>query len=408
MKNRRLLRYMLAVYIASAVLISYQPWGANISQGIGIALAFLFVIEFLIERRRVLLPRELVLFSIFFAYTLVGGFVARDSGTFWTSEFTLFQLLMLSIISYNILTNCLPIILVMKAFVISAAIAGVLAIIGINTSSSSRLASTLGNPNMYGLVLLFSIGIGTYLFIQSSRKWARLFYLLLVPFFAYQIILTGSRKAIIGILAFAVIFFALYAARRFWYRPGRVFIYALILGGLLLGATYLAQHSPYYKRLEYFNRVLASREISLGGGSINERANFYRAAYATWRDHPLFGVGTNQFLFYAGDYVYGLRSGYAHSNFMEILADFGLIGFILYYLVYALIFLGFYRLRKLKLSDKDRLSMYALLTLMIVFVVSELAWVTYSEKITWIVLSIVIAQIWNMRRKYQGRESHGT
>jgi len=406
MRKNKLLSYMLAIYIVTAILISYLPAGANISQGIGVALAFLFLIEFLVERRRLLLPRELVLFSVFFVYTLIGGCLACNYGTFWASEFTLFQLLVLSIISCNILANRLAIILAMKSFVAAAAIAGILSFVGINFSSSSRLASTLGNPNMYGLVLVFSIAIAMYLFIQSPRKWEKFFYLLFIPFSTYQIILTGSRKAIIGFLGLAVIFFVLCAWRRFRYQPGRGLVVVLILAGVLIGFGYILSHSGYYKRVEYLREVLVTRDIEAGGGSIKERAEFYIAAYRAWKDHPLFGVGTNQFRFYTNKYVAGLRNTYAHSNFMEIAADFGLIGFVLYYSIYVAVFLRFYRFKKNNLSDKDRLSMYALLALVIVFVVLEVAWVTYIEKVTWIMLTIVIAQTLDMHKKYREGRSY--
>ncbi|MCD6154736.1 MAG: O-antigen ligase family protein [Candidatus Verstraetearchaeota archaeon] len=401
MKNRRLLRYMLALYIASAVLISYMPWGADISQGIGIILAFVFTAEFLVRQRRLSLPRELILFSLFFVYTLAGGFIAYDYEVFVLSEFTLFQLLMLTVISYNIMLYQSAITLAMKSFVAAAAVAGILAVAGVNFSNSGRLTSTLGNPNIYGLTLLFAITMSIYLYIQSSSKREKLLYTLFIPFSVYQIILTGSRKAIIGLFSFVVIAFALYVRSRSRYRPGRVFLSILILGGMLVGSGYMLVHSKFYKRLEYLEKVLATRDIEAGGGSIKERIEFYIAAYATWRDHPLFGVGTNQFRFYTSDYVPGLRSTYAHSNFMEILADFGIVGFILYYSIYIAIFHDFYKLKKIKLYNKDQLSVYVLLALIVVYVISELAWVSYSEKITWIVLSIIIAQIRNMYRKYR-------
>ena len=398
--SRKGLSYLLGLYIASAILISELPGAANISQGIGVALAFFFLIDVFAQHRRILLPREMILFSIFFVYTIIGGFLAHDLRSFLIAEFGLLQLLILSIISYHILRNRSAVALAMRSFVVAVAVAGAFAFLGTDTSSNGRLESTLGNPNLYGLMLLFAIAICAYRFIQSSRKWEKTACLLLVPFFAYQIHLTDSRKAIMGLLLFPIIIFGLYVLRHFRNRPGQVIVGLMVFVGILLGTLYIVDHSPYFARLQSVSRVVRSGDITLVGSSDGVRVDLYRAAYATWRDYPLFGVGTKQFKFYTDIYVPGLRNVYAHSNPMEVLANFGLIGASLYYAIYASVLIKLLRVRRMKLPTRDQASLYVLLALVIMFIILELAWVTYNEKATWILLSIVIAQTDNVRKEY--------
>lgn len=400
--SSRVVRYLLAIYIMSAILISYLPGGSNISQGIGIILAFVFVIQLFAKRDGLSLPQELFVFILFFAYSLLGGFSARNVSTFVQSEFTLFQLVIFAVIAYKILSTRLGIALAVKAFVFGVLISTGFAMAGIDFSSSSRVGSLLVNPNLYGLSLLFGVIFGVYLLLISVSKRWKLFYFLLLPLFSYQIFCTGSRKAALGLMAFPVIFFLLYASRRFVHRPVRVVVIAVILVGVLISLLGFLQSSPFYRRMQNLQQVLILRSTkTVGEGSIQERAAFYQAAFRTWQDHSLLGVGTNQFRFYASDYIPGLRVTYSHSNFMEILADFGLIGFLLYYSIYALIFRNLFRLWRMRLTRRDALIRDILISFITIFVVSELAWVTYSEKLVWIVLSVVIALSHGLIRKYR-------
>ena len=137
-RNNRLLNYLLAIYIASAILISYIPWGANISQAIGVLLAFIFVIQFLANKDKLSLTLELFIFMLFFGFSLLGAFYAKDSGTFLRSEFTLLQLVILAIIAYNIMSTPAGLNVAIKAFVISTLIAVGFAMAGMAPPACSR------------------------------------------------------------------------------------------------------------------------------------------------------------------------------------------------------------------------------------------------------------------------------
>src|SRR5690606_22989098 len=91
------------------------------------------------------------------------------------------------------------------------------------------------------------------------------------------------------------------------------------------------QSTPHWRRVENLALFLQGEDVS--EGSLYARADFIQAGLELWREHPFFGLGSNQFRYYMPEF--GLRETYSHSNPIEILANYGLIGFVLYYSIYA-------------------------------------------------------------------------
>jgi O-antigen ligase len=108
--------------------------------------------------------------------------------------------------------------------------------------------------------------------------------------------------------------------------------------------------------------------------------------------NPIIGSGPRSFENISLSSVIVRKVGfYSHSNVIEILVSSGLIGFCLYYAMYAeLIRRGL----RLILSRSASINVYALVTainLLIITMVYELFSVTYYVKEVWIVLSMILA-----------------
>ena len=86
-----------------------------------------------------------------------------------------------------------------------------------------------------------------------------------------------------------------------------------------------------------------------------------------WSKNPLFGQGLGAF-----EAKYG---AYAHNNFADLLANLGLIGFVLYYRLYFNMGVNF-----IKTKYKNNTS-YLFAAFFVVFLISELAIVTYQNKV---------------------------
>lgn len=397
----KLCGYLLAIYIMGAIIISYLPWGANISQGIGIILAITFMFQLIVQNNKLKMTQELFLFLFFFVYSLIGFLLARNLVGFSLKERTLFQLVILSIVSYNILSSKFSIALAIKAFVFGALISSVVYLVGNKLTPYTRITGTLENANLYGLTLLFAITLSLYLIKTNTNKWHKLFYYLLISFFSYLIIFTGSRKAIIGFASLPILLYITYFIKIGKRHLFRILCLTILLLGFLIGFSIYLTQTPFYYRIQSFQELIISSDINtVEDGSLINRFYFYKMAYHLWKQHPILGVGNDQFRYYTGVYFPLLRSTYSHSNYMEILADFGIVGFILYYLIYLAIFRNLFRLWRLDLIKNDSSVLILLTVLMIQLTISELAWVTYLEKLTWVLLTIVIATTHNLMKKY--------
>jgi len=405
-----LLQWLLTAYILSAVLISYLPSGANISQGIGVLLAFAFVAYLLVEKRRILLTRELVMLALFGVYTLIGGFLAVDSTSFWKMETTLFQLIALVIIVYNIARNEASRLLSTKVFVLAVTIASVLAFLGVGFSAEGRIGGVLGNPNNYGATLLFAIALATYLVSTRLRKWQRVLLIVAIPWLSWNVLLSGSRTAILGLVVFVGALLLLYTRRVVTKRPFRVIMTWVLLAGVLTAgfSSIFNLDLRVQRRLDNMWLVVRGTNLQdLPEGSLITRYRFIRTAFQVWRDHPLLGVGTNQFRYYATEYNPNVFASYAHSDYAEILADFGLIGFLLYYVFFFLLSMRVLRLRVGAMAARQALSLDIVTAFLLSFFVSEIGFVLYYNKNMWIGVTLILCLLQTWDRERHAVNSHG-
>ena len=65
-----------------------------------------------------------------------------------------------------------------------------------------------------------------------------------------------------------------------------------------------------------------------GDVSSQNRVGLIGLALQMWSDHPILGLGMNNFPMFQ---TIGEAGYYAHNNYVELLADLGLVGFCLYY-----------------------------------------------------------------------------
>jgi len=403
------LQWVLAVYILSAVLISYMPWGADVSQGVGVVLAFCFLVRLLVERRGLSLTRELLALALFASYTMVGALLAKNLAAFLTSEATLLQIYILVVIIYEVCRSDKASSLLMRVFVGAVAAASVLTVLGVNYYSPNRLGGVLGNPNTYGATLFFAIALAIYLLSTGVRKRERVLLIAIIPWLAWNVLLSGSRTAMLGVAVFVATLYLLYARRKMLARPARTLAIGVLLVGMVVGAVFcFSQDATMQRRLGNLWQTLVSGGKQVVGSGLETRYQFIQAALEVWQDHPFLGVGTNQFRFHAMGYNPDLYTTYAHSDYAEILADFGVVGFILYYTVFVFLVVRVLRLRARKRNTREIWRIEVIAAFLTAYFVMELGYVWYYDKASWIVLALLLCALQD--RRVQGEElaSHGS
>lgn len=175
------------------------------------------------------------------------------------------------------------------------------------------------NPN--GLGMGFAAGIWAVLYRQTKKAQPISLTLFFIAMFCYCIMMTGSRKALIGagLTVFLWLFFSFLPNMN-----NKGFGRGIISFALLIFLSYIISHLFIS---EYSNSLIASRmseiffEVSEGSRSV-----MYQEGYELIKSNPLFGFGFMGFGYY--------YKGYSHATLIEVPVSGGIIGSILYFAAY--------------------------------------------------------------------------
>ena len=132
--------------------------------------------------------------------------------------------------------------------------------------------------------------------------------------------------------------------------------------------------------------VFTSQFYQPGGDGDVSRVELIKQGLRVAADNPVLGVGLGNFQ------LYSVLDQYAHNNYVELLADTGFVGAILYYGIYVCIILKLFKLRKQTTSP--------MLKMILIYILFDLLiWqnfdVTYLKKETWIFLAVAVGYLNN-------------
>ena len=210
----------------------------------------------------------------------------------------------------------------------------------------SPIVGTLGNPDFFS-GLMGTCAVATLWFVFVNRK--NTLRILGVFTVLVQLYLIFKTHSIQGLVAFAF-GFSLTVITRLWQ-------WRKVLGISALVGVCLAGPIAF---LGILNRgPLASL---LAKSSLNNRFDYWRAAWGMFRSHPITGVGLDRFGEYYGQYApqfqvaQGQASDNAHNVLMQLLATGGLVVFIPYVFLLGLIgWTGFRGILKAKGQEQMNL-----------------------------------------------------
>ena len=135
---------------------------------------------------------------------------------------------------------------------------------------------------------------------------------------------------------------------------------------------------PVFDTINYRMEQLGKNLSGKGGGDSSSatRANMIIDGWNLYKDRILTGYGINNYR------IVSRYRTYAHNNFIEILVDTGLIGFVLYYFIYWNV------LKNLWKTKHD--SGKALFCIFLIRFIMEIAVITYYAKLHWILLAFFL------------------
>lgn len=152
--------------------------------------------------------------------------------------------------------------------------------------------------------------------------------------FAMCALMTGSKNALLILVLQVGVYYFLISHR--WKRI--VIVIASVVCGLLI--LYLVMHNPVLYQL--VGRRIASMVGMLSGsytiydGSTYERMYFIGTGAKLFLQHPIHGIGLNNFASYLSSIGY-TNTVSSHCGFIELLSTLGILGFVLYYSLYVCI-----------------------------------------------------------------------
>lgn len=268
-------------------------------------------------------------------------------------------------------------------------------------SSYDRFGRTIGmHPNTFGTLCSLLAMIWVYQWRTTQSKAS----LICCTVFIVLLLFTKSRASLLFLAVMALVFW-LSEKRKPRKVLARLFVALLLLSlalWLLLNNRFLYQLVGY--------RVSGVIAFVTGEGivdsSISGRNLLIEAGKEMIRDYPFFGVGAGNFSNNAFD-SYGIwRDVYAHNNYIEMWADLGIIGLLLYYIPRFWCCIELLKIRK-RLSDEEAPLCALLLAIAIGTLVTDNMKISYEKEPQQILFGLQFAYCVYMKKRVKPVHSMG-
>ncbi|MCX5672492.1 MAG: O-antigen ligase family protein [Planctomycetota bacterium] len=387
-------------FILLAVTLSPLEYWNWVVFGLGVLLAGAYLAYSI--RARVLPNAEMILYIVWVTWALTGVFVAVSGYLFWSQWATIFQIWVLLVIISGLTFAQRLLSFNLFWFLVGAFLVGGYSFVtgefrrAAAGGEEQRVAGLAMNANTFGWIMLLATVAMAYFWMLPTRARALKYTVLSLGMAAAGVatVLSGSRKALVGFAVFYVLWLWFCYRRDALRRP---VVMAMALGLLLVGAlltVQFAREMPVGQRFQETWDAFTGKRM--GGGGLN-RLELYRVAWGLLLKNPVVGVGMDNFRVYSGGSV-------AHSEYAEIAADTGLVGFVLYFAIFVVLWRRCGRIIK-EHPDPVAVRVAGLArALLIVVMILNLGRYNYTDKPAWIVFGSLIgytSAVWQSWRAQQ-------
>lgn len=236
-------------------------------------------------------------------------------------------------------------------------------------SAKSRLGPPFDNAN--GVAAYAVVGLATSLYLVLFWK-KKIRYLFILPFLISCLvgISTGSRSFLIIAVLFVLLF--LYFALK---KHKLIYLIALAITIVLF---IVLLNLPFMQVIK--DRIVAAFKTLLGIADKVDSSTLARENYIAYG----FYLGSKNMLFGYGVGGFGLKSGlstYSHSNFAEIICNFGIVGLILFYVPLIILLV--------KCFADRRVDKTFIISFVVYYIVVSFTNVLYYKKIYYLVLAFM-------------------
>jgi len=388
---------ILSAYSISLVIFVNNPSKTYIENYFAYVVLFIFLV-YVVFYRKIFFPKIYIGFTVFLfmSMLLLIFYPNNDSLNLLIS---LIQIFIFSIIIYNILifnNSSISIEIGLIIGLLYSIFAGYY--FGRDYFAGfmeQRYAGTLENPNHYAFMLTVALLLLVrrfLFFIQSEKKYNQYIHLIIKSSIITLILIISSevvfysmsRQGILIVLL--LLSFLFYQTYRESQTIGKI-VLVCITSYISFLSLQIIQNTPLvYNRLGALFTFFNPNSMFEMDTSLINRSKYLSDAYNLWLENPIFGVGLHQF-------KHLNQSGVSHNNFLEILVNNGIIGFISYYIFYIYIFLSYIKIKKYNKIDANWL-----LTVLLMLIIADMTVLTYIEKPNWLIFSVVLFVIHSYKK----------
>lgn len=360
------------VYVASIPLEDLGHLGpvGSLAKVAGVLLIAASVFAFLGGNLRILrADRSIFIFGAFVTWAALSYFWSSNTDQTLVRVSTYVQLFAVTLAIWQQLGSTARIRLVLQAFVVGAFLGSLYAILFANPSDTAVARFSVGDPNSFGVQVVFAMVVAYYLLRTSALPRLKWFYALFLVIGAVEVFYTASRTAV-AVLGVAA---AITVIDRRNLRPRVLAALVALVTVAGFGVARLVS-SAQLGRLSTIGQATSS--------GLNGRSTEWGIAFDVIARRPVTGQGAATFRDYS-EAAIGI-SRVAHNTFLGVTADLGLVGLILF--VGMFVWAG----RAVGRFDKDLRR--AWLAMLVVWLIgaSTLTW--EQQKFTFFVLIVLAAQ----------------
>ena len=283
---------------------------------------------------------------------------------------TLFMFLNLGILIYNIKNkNRLLSFAIMSILAIEvyAVLDQALVMFNDGQINPVNLKGVTANRNITAFSIAIKIPYVLYLIISNQKFWIKILYSFLVLLSLFSLSMIQSRASFVAAALIGVLLFtwtSINFLKNKSYKPLVNNLYYLLpmTLAIILNQTFVSS-----KGADALSRA-STISVSTNDGSVNQRLRYYEDVLTHISSNPIFGVAIGNWKLTSIDYDKADITGYivpyhAHSDFIQLGAELGIVGFLLYLVVFLLgAFFAFILLFKTDLNAEKKWFIFLLIT----------------------------------------------
>lgn len=342
-----------------------------------------FTILHILSNGKLYTHNYLIYMGIFIVFSGISALWALDSSYVIIRLKTLLQIFIMCIFVYQVFYKTKEFSSLRNVFVITGVLFFGFTILtyGMSgfisaVSSGIRLGKEISQENIFGMYAS-TLGVIYLYMILYEKKYK---YLILETMMIILITASGSRKAFLAILFGFIVILLI----KFGFKKLYKVVFYLLIGG---AAGYFILQIPMFDLV--LKRISDLVEVLLGGQSDYSavlRKEFIYSGLDWFYKRPLQGYGIDNYQILAAEFL-GTPS-YAHNNYIELLVDVGIFGFIAYYIMYYKVLINLIKRNEMKSEIRN-----ILILILSMFLFFDIATVSYLSKINYIFIIIGFAYI---------------